>query len=489
MRHLTLLCTVGKNKKGAWELTPVVNLPEYLSFSEREFDVERELGQYYKVRSGAVQRKLNTTFFHSSVYSDVVVAYFAEKANLVLKNIFVIPLGKEPKMNALANCLVNIKSVANPTPAGVRKELEAIASVKGLFPLVNIAYAAVSQNRNAVNIAVVMEEHVAITIADILANNGALVEVLRQGSNEVVYSPASKVVAEKKPAAAKAVEKIGELNPEYFYVPQVLRDISNVLGALVKSPNFSHESLIISGPSGWGKTGFCKPLAKALGMKLEYVDMSTVLETEELYGTRQIKGGDTTFEFNHFVQAVEQGNTIVVLDEINRTYAGALNSLFPLLDWRGETVIHGRRIKCGARTVFIATRNVGSLYVGTQASDGALVGRFSFAAIVDSMPVAEEVRLLTERTGISKSEAALIVKVANQVREQRDLGVNISPRNTLAIAAMVKVGIDPRAAIQWNVLFKEEEPEVRIQLESIFNRTMSKDYGVAMDMSKLESVF
>ena len=493
MRAVTLLCTLEHNKKGSWELEPIVNFPKFkdFSFTEEFFDVEAELGKYYKVRSGALQSLMLTFRPNADEYSNVVVALFQERKNLVLKRIYPVKFGKEFKMSASSKYLVNVKSVSNPTPVAIRKELEAVA-VKGLFPLVNITYASVSQKRIAVNIPVSIDEDVAIKVADILASNGALAEVTNQENGSVVYSPAAKAVAAKKPEAAKAVVAAAggaPLNPDYFYVPQILKDISQVVAALSQSPMFSHESIIISGPSGWGKTAFCKPLAEKLGMSLEYVDMSMVLETEELFGQREIKGGDTIFAFNHFVEAVERGNTIVVADEVNRTYAGALNAFLPLLDWRGETIIRGRRIKVGPRTLFIATRNIGNSYVGTQASDAALVSRFGFAAIVDSMPAPEEIRLLMERTGVSKAEAGVIVKVANAVREQRDMGVNVSPRNTLAIAAMVKVGIQVRAAYQWNVLLKEEEQETRVQLESIFNRLLSQDYGVAMDMSNLPSIF
>lgn len=489
MKVVTLLCTLEANKKGLWELEPIVNLPGYFRFSEENYDVEAKLGKYYKVRSGAVQTLVKDWNPGKDQHSNVVVASFIEKTNLVLKGLYLITYGKEPKMSAASKFIVNVKSVVNPTPVSVRKELEAVTAIKGLFPLVNITYAAVSQKRTPVNVAVAMEEHVAKQVADILAENGSLVVVLNQETNAEVYSPASKVVEAKKPEVAKAAAISGKVNADYFYVPQILNDIARVLGALVKSPEFAHESLIISGPSGWGKTAFCKPLAAKLGMNLDYVDMSMVLETEELFGQREIKNGDTVFAFNHFVEAVERGNTIVVADEINRTYAGALNAFLPLLDWRGETIIRGRKIKVGPRTIFIATRNIGSSYVGTSASDAALVSRFGFAAIVDSMPVGEEVKLLIERTGVAKAEAALIVKVANAVREQRDMGVNISPRNTLAIAAMVKVGIAPRAAFQWNVLLKEEEQEVRVQLENIFNRLLSQDYGTAIDASTLPSIF
>jgi len=489
-KGITLLCTVETNKSGRWELTPLLNLPTVFSFSQPEFDVAG-LGLYYKVRSGALQKKMNVLEFSDKHHQGVVVAYFEEKTNLVLKNIFPIQKGKEYKMSTTASADVKVKSVSHPTPVAVRRELEAISEVKGLFALVNITYAAVNQKSSPAKVAVTMDESIARRVADVLATNGALVEVVASGTDNVLYTPTGKVVEAKKPEVAKAAA-VGKtvVEPGYFYVPQILSDISRVVSALSKLPDFRSVSMLISGPSGWGKTAFCEPLAKALGLTVEYFDMSIVLETEELYGNREIRNGDTEFEFNKFVAAVEAGNRVIVCDEINRTYAGALNSLFPLLDWRGKTTIHNREIKVGPRTVFVATRNVGSAYVGTQNSDGALISRFDFAAVVDAMPPAEEITLLVKRTGISKSDAGLIVKVANAIREQADsLGVNVSPRNTLSIAQMVAAGLHARAAYQWNVLLKESEAEVRMQLETLLNRHFGIQYGEAADKSQLPAVF
>lgn len=489
MKVVTLLSTLELTNKGKYELTPLFNLPYFDYQSEFHYDVAA-LGKYYKVRSEALQKLAKKFVVGTGQYPNVVVAEFNEHSNLVLKKIHAITVGKEPIMSSAAHYIVTVKSTSFPSPNAVRKEIEAIEGAAGLFPLVAITYAAVGQKRTAANVAIALTEPVARKLADILATNGSLVEVLDQETNKVVYSPASKVLGEKKPAvAAAAKEGKTVIEPDYFYVPPVLRDISAVVNAMINSPVYVTTSIIVSGPSGWGKTAFCKPLANALGLKVSYHDMSKILETEEAFGTREIRKGDTEFLFNEFVRDIEAGGHVIVLDEINRTYPGALNAILPLLDWRGTTTIHGRVIKVGPRTVIVATRNVGSAYTGTQSMDGALTSRFSFGAVVDSIPANEEVTMLVKKTGVSKADAALIVKVANAVREQRELGVNVSPRNTEDIARMVVAGIHVRAAYQFNVLLKEEDTDVRVQLENIFNRHCTIEYGPAMEQSRLPSIF
>lgn len=488
MNYVTLLCSIDTNSKGQFELTPHAQAFGAKYFANTKFDMD-SLGKYYKVRSTVVQRLVSGFRPTAEEYQSVCVALFGEKKNLVLKSIHAIKIGEEPKMSASASFVVEVKSVAFPTPQAVRTQLEAISEVKALFSLTNITYAAVNQTGKPMRISCTMEEDTARQIADILASNGALVSVVEKSSDNVVYTPVasgSKSVAKAAPAKKEEAPKI---DPSYFYVPETLRHISNALGAMVKVSGFRLSSLLISGPSGFGKTAFCEPLAKALGLKVSYHDMSRILETEEAFGTREIRKGDTEFLFNEFVRDIEAGGFIIVMDEINRTYPGALNALLPLLDWRGETTIHGRRIVVGPRTVFVATRNIGSEYVGTQQSDAALTSRFAFGAVVDSIPLADEVTLLVKRTGVSKEDATKITRVANFIREQGELGVNVSPRNTLEIAGMVAAGIHPRAAYQWNVLLKISDAEQRIQVENILNRQFSMEYGASVAASKMENIF
>ena len=94
-------------------------------------------------------------------------------------------------------------------------------------------------------------------------------------------------------------------------------------------------------------------LAEKLGMSLVNFDMSLVLETEEVMGHRAIEDGSTLFKLNEFAQKVQEGNVIIVLDELNRTFAGALNALFPFLDHRRGNNFQGQQIKVGKRVLLL----------------------------------------------------------------------------------------------------------------------------------------
>lgn len=478
-RYYSLTCLVGKNKTNDFELIPLCNTPA-LYYS---FDIASK-GKYWRIRSGAVQKLIRNC---GADKNDIVNAVFSSSgSNITLKSI-----AKElnPMSTSGATHVVYVKVVSQPTPSSIKAKIEEVVEVRNLFALVNIAYMACSQNGKEVALPMTFEKSVAIKIANILATDGALVEVREKGSADVVFSPALAAVEKERPEAVKVAKKESGIDGDYFFVVRQLNEAASVLYAMAQQPNFSHTSLLISGPTGWGKTGFAAPFAKKLGYEVVYMNMAKVLETEELFGTRQIKKGDTSFEFNEFVKACEAGKRVIVLDELNRTYPGALNALFDILDWRGTATIHGHTINVAPNTIFIATRNVGSSYVGTQATDSALANRFAISVVVDSMPKVEEIKMLVKRTGVNQGEAARIVEVAEEVRRNRTLGVNISPRNTLEVAKMVVAGLKVRAAYQMNVLGSIEEDEVRAELETLLNRSLASRYDEAIAASDITLLF
>ena len=74
--------------------------------------------------------------------------------------------------------------------------------------------------------------------------------------------------------------------------------------------------------------------------------------------------------------------------------------------------------------------------------DRALVNRF-FLLELGCIPVKEEVNVLVSRTGIDKTSAELIVKIANNIRSlcnKQEISVSLSIRETLMVAKLASDG-------------------------------------------------
>ena len=148
------------------------------------------------------------------------------------------------------------------------------------------------------------------------------------------------------------------------------------------------------------------------------MNCATIRDPEEWFGFREAKDGSTVFIRSQFAKIIEAGNAVVVLDEFNRLEPWLHNTLFPLLDDDGATVVHDERFAIGEGVIVVGTINSGYKYTGTFELDEALMNRFEFILEVGPMPHAQEVQVLTKRTGVDAATAEQIVKMSNTLRQQ-----------------------------------------------------------------------
>lgn len=207
--------------------------------------------------------------------------------------------------------------------------------------------------------------------------------------------------------------------------------------------------VMMVGPSGCGKTTLPRLFAQVVGKGFLRMNCASVRDPEEWFGYREARDGSTVFIRSPFIEAVEKGNLVVVLDEFNRLEPWLHNTLFPLLDDDGCTTIHGEEFRIGPGVIVVGTINSGYRYTGTFELDEALVNRFDFTLPVGFLPHAEEVKVLTERTGIAKTVADSLVKVGNQLRQH---DIIFSTRSSLMTAAKVMGGMSLREAMEYTII-------------------------------------
>lgn len=227
-----------------------------------------------------------------------------------------------------------------------------------------------------------------------------------------------------------------------FYVDEkvwyiILRNIQNQVNTMMV------------GPTGTGKTELVMLACKKLGLECHVYDMGSMYDpVAGLLGVhRLMEGGVSTFDYAKFTQDIQKPG-VILLDELSRAPITTMNILFPCLDSRrtlpveiagGEDV---RSIKIHPDCCFFATANVGAEYTGTMSMDRALVNRF-FPLELDYMPKEIEQRVIIERCGIDKSAAAMLVKVADNVRgmfRKQEISAALSTREVLLAGELVADG-------------------------------------------------
>lgn len=241
-----------------------------------------------------------------------------------------------------------------------------------------------------------------------------------------------------EPKAADA-KKTPEWYDGFFMPKEELKAFEVAYELSAKLP----AKIMMIGPSGYGKTTLGEAFAIQRGMNFVRFNVALVRDPEEFFGYRTAENGTVKFIESEFTKAIKQGNTVVVLDELNRASSEMHNALFPILDDAGRTTVFGEEIVVGPRTIIVATVNIGYQFTGTFALDQALVNRMDITLRVGPLNGATEAQVLVRRTGVTMEDAAKIVRVCQALRNLNEAGtilVDASTRTSLKVARIVASG-------------------------------------------------
>ena len=170
--------------------------------------------------------------------------------------------------------------------------------------------------------------------------------------------------------------------------------------------------ILVSGPTGCGKTTYADTLAAYFDAAKFTVQMSHDVSAKQLLGTPTLAGEDTVFvdgPVTRALMASNHGKVVLHLDEYNRAPAHAKNALFAALDYRGEVRLDGGRggevVQANPENIiFVATINEGDEYHGTERMDHAEANRWTHKFAVDYLATSSD-----DHEGV-ETEAELIVK-------------------------------------------------------------------------------
>ena len=275
---------------------------------------------------------------------------------------------------------------------------------------------------------------------------------------------AGEVGSEQKEPAVNPAPKVPPLPPSldgYFVSAEVRMSFTVAHSMSLANPSKPIRIMMV-GPSGFGKTTIPMLFASVTGRRFYRMNCGSIRDPEEWFGYREARDSNTVFIRSEFIKTVEAGNVVVVLDEFNRLEPWLHNTLFPLLDDAGRTVVHDEEFTIGPNVIFVGTINTGYRYTGTFELDEALSNRFDFLITVGPMPYEDEVNILKKRTGINATTAASIVKMANILRQRE---ISCPTRSSLSIASMVKNGLTVREAFEYAIVHRIPSDDGSVSLK------------------------
>lgn len=243
----------------------------------------------------------------------------------------------------------------------------------------------------------------------------------------------------KPVSPVKVEEKAITRNENHFYVEPEANKTLTLAHLLATKTGFAN--VLLTGPSGFGKTTLAYLFAEKTKRDFVKVDMSLVTEASEILGSLALVNGTTQFNETPFTQAIKKGNCVILLDEINRAYPNVTNPLLGLLDDTHSVTYSGVTYNVAPNTVFVVTANIGSQYTGTFKSDAALLNRMNFTCTVGDLPPEEEAKIYVNKTGIGHAQAMAIVKALIDCRSTfAGSPIDFSPRTGISIARIMEFG-------------------------------------------------
>ena len=212
------------------------------------------------------------------------------------------------------------------------------------------------------------------------------------------------------------------------------------------------KNIMMTGPSGCGKTDATFKAAEYLEREVHYFNLGATQDPRStlIGNTHYNKDSGTYFSESLFVNAIQQENAVILLDELSRAHPEAWNILMTVLDpiqryLRLDEKDNSPTIKVADGVSFIATANIGMEYTATRVIDRAILDRFSLIEM-DVLSEDDEYTLLKGKfPTINESTLLQLCSIVGDIRKEINtdsprISTMISTRNTIEITELIMDG-------------------------------------------------
>ena len=207
--------------------------------------------------------------------------------------------------------------------------------------------------------------------------------------------------------------------------------------------------VLLTGPTGCGKTRFVRHLAWRLRRPLVTIACHDDLSAHDLTGRWLVRGGETVWQDGPLTAAVRAG-AIAYLDEVVEARQDTVVVLHPLADDRRLLPLErkGELIEAHPAFQLVISYNPGYQSVAKELKPST---RQRFVTIGFDYPgPARETEIVAAEAGIPPTTAASLVQLALRLRPLRDRGLTEVPSTRLLVHAgqLIAAGLSPQRAAE-----------------------------------------